>query len=240
MSTARADQYWRETFGLSRDQFNRPGILVCPHSQKLAGRNASWIFVHDDTCIISVPPRLVGAIESKTTALTLADIMTGQSLAILFGDRIGRTIGPAYQGCIEKGNFRPVSSKDVRALTPADSDSIGAFAGACDPSELRDSGIDFAREPLFGCFRTGDLVAVAGVIPWAPYAANLGILVHSDHRNQGLGTVVASAAVQHVLDEGNVVLYQTLMTNRAAVRIAECLGCTPYARTLYVGFREAD
>ena len=44
--------------------------------------------------------------------------------------------------------------------------------------------------------------------------------------------------MQHVLDQGQVVLYQTLLNNEGAVRIASRLGCTLYATTIYVSLTD--
>ena len=46
---------------------------------------------------------------------------------------------------------------------------------------------------------------------------------------------LSSAVMDWILGQGSVVLYQTLLANQLAVRIAESLGCREYARMLYLG-----
>ena len=239
MSETRAHQHWQETFGLTEQQYNQPGFVVCPLSGGFAGRNAAMIFLHGETCIISCPPDLVDKIREKTQALKVSDVMMPDSLAALFGERINRTTGPAYQGCVEKEGLLPVSLDHVRRLVPANKDIIDAFAQACSREDLDNSGVHLDSDCLLGCFEDNKLLAIAGIIQWSSQAANPAILVHPAYRGQGYGKAVASAAMKHILDQGSVVLYQTLMDNKPAVAIAESLGCRLYARTMYVAFREA-
>lgn len=102
MNTSRVQQYWEQTWGLSPSEFSQPGFVVCPHSEKQSGRNAAWLFLRNQTCIISSPPALVNEIESKSTNLSVAIIMNEEVLRALFGDRLRDTVGPAYQGFVEK------------------------------------------------------------------------------------------------------------------------------------------
>lgn len=238
MGSARVAQYWSETLGVSPEELVQPGILVVPHSKKLSGRNASWIFVHEDTCVISVPPGLVDELHQKAIGIPIESIQSPDSTHALFGDRIRRTVGPAYQGYAEAEDFRPCTSHDVRSLSDSDRPLLQRLADACGPVEWQNSGINVDDENLFGCFGDGKIVAASGIIPWANYAANIGVITHPDYRRRGYGKAVASRAMQHILDQGDLVLYQTLVENVAAVRIAESLGCKAYAQTTYIAFKD--
>jgi GNAT superfamily N-acetyltransferase len=237
MNTTRVDQYWRETFGLPADEYLAPGVIVCPHSARLAGRDGAWVFLRDATCVISAPPALVEQVRDAARGIPLGRMLSEEALRRLFGDCTERTVGPSYQGYAEGEDFRPVANRHVRRLSPAEHDALCAFLSASTPGEKESSGIDPHGDPLFGFFFQSRLVAAAGVIPWAAYAANPGVLVRPGHRGRGFGTAVASAAMAHVLSEGKVVLFQTLLSNRAAVAMAGTLGCRPYAEMMYVALR---
>jgi len=60
---------------------------------------------------------------------------------------------------------------------------------------------------------------------------------HPAHRGRGYGRAVVSASMQHALDRGDLVVYQTLVANLPAVAIARALGCHDYARHLAVRLR---
>jgi len=238
MNSPRVDQYWSETFGVSPDELLRAGMCVVPHSRKLSGRNASWVFVHGDACVVSVPPQLIDDVREKAAIIPIEKIMSADSIRALFGDSVHHTIGPAYQGYAEAEDFHPIPSPHVRKLSTSDRPLLQVLVDGCDPKEWRDSGINVNDENLFGYFLSGSIVAVAGIIPWASYAANPSVVTHPDYRKKGYGKAVVSAAMQHILDQGSVVLYQTLLANVPAVRIAESLGCKPYAKSMYVAFKE--
>ena len=235
MATERADRYWRETFGVSDAEFGAPGILVRANSGRVSGRSAAWVFVCGDSCLVSVPPDLLGFVREAAQDLPPEAVLSPEVLHALFRGRITRTVGPSYQGYAERLDFRPLPCEQIRLLSGADRPALERLRGACDPAEWEDSGVSLDSEPLFGYVNQGSVLAVAGVILWSPYAANPAVLTHPGSRGQGCGTAVASAAMAHILDQGSVVLYQTLLQNRAAVRIAASLGCQEYARMMYAG-----
>jgi len=230
----RADRYWRDIFGLSPEAFGKTGILVSPHSGHLAGRNAAWVFRHGHSCIVSVPAPMVDELERSAPGLEIERIHESESIRRLFGDRIERTVGPSYQGVCEREDFRPRNSPEVRRLVPADGASLEGLVSACPESEWEESGVDLKSEPLFGYFVGEQITAVGGAIPWAPDAANLAVITHPEHRGKGYATPVVSAVMSHILGEGKAVLYQTLLSNAPAVRIAEKLGCRLYATLTFV------
>lgn len=235
MDTDRGERYWQETFGVSSAEFRSPGIQVHANSGRVAGRSAAWIFVRSDSLLVSVPPDLLGFAREAVWDLSSDAALTREAIRDLFRDRVTRIVGPSYQGYAERAHFRPLPSKHVRPLSGRDRSALQRLREACDPMEWEDSGISLDSEALFGYVSQGNVLAVAGVIPWSSYAANLAVLTHPSWRRQGCGAAAVSAAMGHILDQRNVVLYQTLLQNVGAVRIAASLGCQEYARMLYVG-----
>jgi len=237
IDTARVDRYWRETFGLSEADYRRPGVVVCPHSQKLAGRNACWVFLHAQTCLVSTPAPLVAEIRRRAQRIPLETMLDEETLYGLFPERVARTVGPSYQGFTEAEGFRPYQGPTVRRVSPSERIQVRQFLSECAPQEREDSGLHEDAEPLFAGFDGTQLVALGGVLACAPYAANPGVIAHPLRRGRGFGKAVASAAMAYILTQGQVVLYQTLLSNRAAVAIAKALGCQSYARMVYIGLR---
>jgi len=155
----------------------------------------------------------------------------------LFPQRVVRTVGPSYQGFAEADGFRSYQGPTVRRLSPSHRIEVRQLLSECAPQEREDSGLREDSEPLFAAFDGARLAALGGVLPWALYAANPGVIVLPLFRGRGFGKAVASAAVCYILAQGQVVLFQTLLSNHAAVAIADALGCQSYARMLYVGLR---
>jgi predicted GNAT family acetyltransferase len=88
-----------------------------------------------------------------------------------------------------------------------------------------------------GYFQGSILLAVAGYRAWTDVAGDPCILTHTDFHGRGYGTAVASAVVQRALNEGKLLLYQTLEANLGAVHIARKLGYEQYARHVAVRLR---
>jgi GNAT superfamily N-acetyltransferase len=78
------------------------------------------------------------------------------------------------------------------------------------------------------------ITAMAGYRPWNDYAGDPCVLTHPEFRRRGQATAVVSAVVAAALDEGKLLLYQTLEANRGAVQIALNLGFEQYARHVAV------
>jgi predicted GNAT family acetyltransferase len=86
-----------------------------------------------------------------------------------------------------------------------------------------------------GAYLDGERVtAMAGYRPWSDRAGDPCVLTHPKFRGRGCGTAVVSAVVAAALEEGKLLLYQTLEANRGAVKIAVRLGYRQYARHVAV------
>jgi GNAT superfamily N-acetyltransferase len=164
-------------------------------------------------------------------------LLTEVAPRILFGDAVERLIGPAFQGTLVPEQFRPALSPHVRRLLPEDRPGLLALRAACDPDEWSDIDFDPDEPEVFGYFARETLVAAARNMLWAPDAANHGVVTHPAWRGRGCGRAVVSASIQHALDRGRLILYQTLLANTPAVALARSLGVREYARHLAVRLR---
>ncbi len=228
---SRIDAFWASFFGLSLVEFVKPGLSIVPHA-RLHGYSGAWLFRRDSSLIVSTPPAWVAPLRA---ALNTASAVTDLELMALFGGAVERTIGPAYQGHLEPRAFRP-AGLPVRLLS-ADDDALSDLAAACETTEWEHSAIHAGGAPIFGCFVGGRLVAVSNYRMEARDAALPGVIVHPHARGRGYGKAVLSAASEHALESGFLVLYQTLLSNKPAVAAAESLGYRQYAVHLAVRLR---
>lgn len=216
------------------------------------------MFVRGPLCVVSVGPAFVEATRERVRESGPFSSLNEKSLQLLFGRRIHRFAGPLYQGYAEREDFTPMPSESVRmlsnehrhvvqrlataseserpesTLTPVWGEVVQRFAKACEPTEWEHSGIDRTDSALFGHFLGDELVALAHYGMLAHDAASIGVLTHPAYRNRGYGKTVVSAAMADAFSHGHVVLYQTLVANRASVSLAKALGCQDYARTFDV------
>jgi GNAT superfamily N-acetyltransferase len=229
----RIDAAWAAFFGLTPSAFLRPGIQVVAH-QKLAGYHGVWFFQHHASLCLSVPPELMGEVQAGVGAYTVEGLFTETGVRALFGPRIERIIGPAYQGYVERPAFRSAPHPDVRALSGTDQPALRMLADACEVEAWEHAGIAFDEPHVFGCFVDAQVVAAARYRPAWGQTAHIGVVTHPAYRGHGHGRAVVSAATAQGLEAGFIVLYQTLAANAPSVALATGLGYQSYASHLAV------
>jgi GNAT superfamily N-acetyltransferase len=228
----RDDQFWAKFLGVEPSDWNVSGISVRAHVG-LAGFRGFWCFRRLDHTVVSVPAGWVSLLRHRVRDAEADEIFNQVFLADLLGDNFERLIGPAFQGCLEPSAFRQVSAKEVRPLTQEDSAALNRLRAECSTEDVQNSGIDKSIEHM-GYFQGAKLLAVAGYRQWTEDAGDPCILTHPESHGRGFGTAVTSAVVHRALNEGKLLLYQTLEANVAAVRIARKLGYEQYARHVAV------
>ncbi|MGH7389523.1 MAG: GNAT family N-acetyltransferase [Candidatus Rokuibacteriota bacterium] len=123
----------------------------------------------------------------------------------------------------------------VRCLGPDDAAAVEAFRAECGQDAWGHAGFGETTSYL-AAIREGDrIVSRAGYNRlWRDEAGGPCILTHRAHRGRGWATATTSAVAGRALREGKVLLYQTLETNTASIRIARRLGYEQYARHVAV------
>jgi GNAT superfamily N-acetyltransferase len=221
----RHDQFWANFFGIPASDLNSAGVSVVIHA-KLAGYCGVWFFKHDDRLIVSAPEGWLAHLNEKLEP----DLVMNESfLKKLFGQYFERSIGPAFHGSLEPADFRSVFSNSVRALSDHDFEARAVFEKECGLEAWDDSGLDEATQFLVAHFENERISAMAGLRIRADFAGDPCVLVHPGFRARGLGTLVVSEVIRLALLEDKVLLYQTLESNLAAVKLAQRLGYRRYA-----------
>lgn len=170
----------------------------------------------------------------------MESLFSEAGIRAVFGSRIEKIVGPAYQGYVERRQFRSASHSGVRALSHADQEALHELADASVDDAWEHSGIVFDDPHIFGCFVDDRIVAAARYRrAWAE-TVHIGVVTHPAHRGRGYGRAVVSAATAEGLDAGFIVLYQTLLENAASVALATGLGYHPYATHLAVQLTSED
>jgi GNAT superfamily N-acetyltransferase len=228
------DAYWAENLGCAPEDLHRPGVTLLGNGGGLATYQGAYLLRWEETCVVTVPVSLLPLVEGAVRGQTPDEIFDRTFLTTMFGSRLDRIIGPAFQGCADTSDFHAVDVRGTRPLAAEDDEALERLAMACDRDEWVHSGIERALAPIFGCY-TGDELAAAGMLlPWGLRQCNVGIITHPSFRGQGYGRAVVSAVTAYMLAEGYVAQYQTLLDNTSSVAIARALGYRQYATTLAV------
>jgi hypothetical protein len=153
--------YWAAFFGVEPAILESPGIWVVPH-RMLDGYNGAWLFQHGNTLIVSVPAGDVATTKSASESV-LDHLRTPvpHDATALFGTRVERVVGPAYQAYVTSSDFRSVSRPDVRRLTYLELPALERFAAALSAEEWEHASIDAGDEHIFVAMRGAEIIAAA-------------------------------------------------------------------------------
>lgn len=182
------------------------------------------------------PPGWVGIVVLGGAAIATApDAGTAQTVQRSIGDvppelltdrellqtrcQIIGVLGPAALAYLDPAEFRPQHGSAVSHPQDAEMRLYLAAAAAQDVGE---SGLTEITSPAFAIRERGRIVAAAGYRQWPGQVAHLSILTAAGARSRGLGRLVASAAVEHALQDG--LLPQWRARSQASRRVAQAVG----------------
>jgi GNAT superfamily N-acetyltransferase len=232
------DRFWAEYLGVDPSDWRRPGVSVNAHVG-LKGYRGVWFFMRGERLVVSAPAGWVEYVRQHLATAGWQHLEIEESLTrAIFGDAFDRHIGPAFQGSLDTDQFRPSGSGDVRPLTAVDTAAVEAFASDCRDAGWNQSGLEEATLYKAACFDGARVVAMAAYRAWNDRAGDPCVLTHPDYRRRGCGAAVVSATVRAALAQQRLLLYQTLESNMAAIRLAKQLGYQQYARHVAVRLRE--
>ncbi|MET7792008.1 GNAT family N-acetyltransferase [Streptomyces sp900116325] len=130
-------------------------------------------------------------------------------------------LGPASLFYLDRADFLPAHEGAAVEEVMYDDELVSLLARAGE-EDADESGLDTITSPAFVLREGEDVVAAAGYRTWPQSVAHLSVLVAPDCRGRGLARVVASAAVTHALDAGQ--LPQWRARPHPSKRVAHALG----------------
>jgi GNAT superfamily N-acetyltransferase len=230
---SRDDQFWAKYLGVAPSEWASEGVSVRAHVG-LVGYRGLWCFRRRDRVVVSVPAGWATPLAANLANCEPDALFDEAFLVELLGSDFERLIGPAFQGCLEVGRFRPAPSINVRFVGPNDSAAVERFRAECGTDGWESGGLDKVKHHMAAYFDGQRIAAMAGYRSWNDLAGDPCVLTHPEFRRRGYGTAVVSRVVAAALEEGKLLLYQTLEANRGAVQIALNLGYEQYARHVAV------
>lgn len=231
------DTHWAVNFDCERDALHRPGVTLLRNGGDYATYHGAYLLRWGETCVFTVPAPFYERAVAGITGRSADEVFDPGFLARLFGDAIDRIIGPAFRGCCDASDFRPVDAPGARLLAPEDEPALRALAAACGDEAWEYSGITFDRPPNFGYVVAGGLVAAGMLRTLSEGLRHVGIATHPHQRRRGYGRALVSYMTAYALAEGGIGHYQTLMSNTPSKAIALSLGYQQYATGLAVRLR---
>ena len=128
-------------------------------------------------------------------------------------------LGPAALAYLDPAEFRP--QHDSAVIHPQD-EEMRQYLAAAAAQDVGESGLTEITSPAFAIRERGRIVAAAGYRHWPGQVAQLSVMTAPGARSRGLGRLVASAAVEHALQDG--LLPQWRARPQASRRVAQAVG----------------
>jgi RimJ/RimL family protein N-acetyltransferase len=234
------DEHWTATLKVEPSVWRDAEVVIASHPEP-SHRDHVYLIRREDSCIIVVPQALVGSTTVACASWPSAAVFDRAFVRSLYGEEVAAIHGPFWLGYATTESFRRVDDRGARRLDGADDQAALAALRAQVPEEQAlDAGFDVTARREYGCFVDGELVCAGTLTPFRGLPANIGVLTHPSHRNQGYGTAMVSALSAAALAAGPTAQFRVLEENRAALRIARVLGYVEDGHTFEVVLRATD
>ncbi len=229
----RDDAYWARFFGVRAEQWQGAGTLFRPHVG-LRGYCGVWCFRRRDRMVVSAPQAWLPRLQALWGTWEASRLLDPKAVRASLADACDRCIGPAFHGSLDAQRLRAVRDPQTRPLGPSDSPRLQRFRHRCGAQAWSVSGLPDTPGGSHAHVHAAEITAMAAVRPKGERVGDICVLTDPSQRRRGLGAAVVSAAAEHALSSGTVVLYQTLQSNRAAVNLALAVGFRRYAEHLAI------
>jgi GNAT superfamily N-acetyltransferase len=234
------DEQWTATLNVEPSVWRDAEVVIASHPEP-SHRDHVYLIRREDSCIIVVPQALVGSTTIAVASWPSAAVFDRAFVRTLYGDEVVAIHGPFWLGYATMGSIRHVDGRGSRRLDrPDDADALSALLSAVPEEQAVDAGFDVAARREYGCLVNGVLACAGTLTPFRGLPANIGVLTHPAHRNQGYGTAMVSALTEEALAESRTAQFRALEENRPALRIARVLGYVEDGHTFEVVLRAAE
>lgn len=223
----RVDADWAEYLGCSSRDLHGTETVVVEHPPRTYF-GCAVIFRRSTSCIVSVPGFLHERDRSRLREAGPMQLFDQEFLRAVLGFEAGDWFG----GCrfwVADRSMLMSESGGARQLDDGDLQALLQLADACGEIGHGLAALRPNRDPHFGVFKRGELVAVAKTIEFQAFSAPVLVAVHPDWRGKGLGIAAARTAMVKAFDRNRVPVIRTTSADKARERHCRSLGFKPYA-----------
>jgi len=240
MKLDRIDYYWSNFFGLKRDELNTKGVIVVPHKY-LEDYNGAWIFNRNNRIIISAPIKMINKITDKIKILNIerANMFSKQYLNYLFGEKIERIIGPTYQGYYDDaGRKIQVSEEVVKISFEEHHQLIKRLSDSGRKEDWSNSGINKDNDGIYGYFYKNNIESIGCYNIIKGDVGFIGVYTNPNYRGMGFSYEVVKKILKDLSIEGKLIIYQTLISNKSSISLANKVGFKGYANNIAIRLKK--
>lgn len=126
-------------------------------------------------------------------------------------------------------DFVPYTTENyvIRQLSLTDETALNSLKSACTPDEVDEGEVSVVDKIGYGAYDGDKMVACGTMYDWHGFA-DIGVLVHPDYRQRGLGKAVVSPLCEWIINQGRIAIYRYDVNNIGSKGIANRLGFEPY------------
>ena len=186
--------------------------------------------------MVSATPELAASIERSIPRLSAGSIEDRALLLEVVGVEPERVVGPAFQGFVTSDLFRRPQSSAEHHTSDLET-VVSELKPRCREGDWDASGLAKTTGSLAVAVSQSEVVGAAGLRERTVGVVDPCVLIRADQRGLGLGRDLVGQVTEAALTRGDLVLYQTLMSNSAAVTIARALGFEQYATSVAMRLR---
>lgn len=126
---------------------------------------------------------------------------------------------------LRKEKFESFINTDFqyRVLNESDAGIVNNFKKTFSEKELDMGQVSIDDPVIVGVFDNEKLIAVSSLWYWENDLADIGLIVSSNYRKQGVGKSVVSFIIEQVIDS-KIMIYRADYDNPGSVKIAKALG----------------
>jgi GNAT superfamily N-acetyltransferase len=223
--------FWARRFEYEASEFDRPCTYIY-EDETLAGTGKAVLYQIGEISIARLGADLlaqIGLEKMYPCAIKALDVEgLWETMAGRFAVAVEYTLLDWF---LDAARFIPqVVPGEFTALRmdgERDDGVLQAFYGASSADDLEKAEI-LVDEPdpvIFGLFdRGGQMAAYASHRYWEDLLCDIGVLVHPDHRGQGLGAAAVSTLCEWCIENEKIPMYRVLEDNPHSMTIPRALG----------------
>jgi len=219
---------WADRLDCAPIAFEQQGVTLTKPTSERTVR----LLRRGDSTVVSASAAVQAALENRTHAVARWPLVDADGLLERTLDdrneRVATVHAPVVIAYVDAGSFTPVEST-ARLLEQEDAEAYEALREQIPAEEWARASPTFRPGRTAGLFRDGELVAAAtigeGPLP------DVGVVVASEHRDEGVGRAVVSRVLEAAFerDGGIVPRYRTPEMAAASSALAAALGFERWA-----------
>ncbi len=217
------DEHWTATLNVEPSVWRDAEVVVASHPEP-SHRDHVYLIRREDSCIIVVPQALVGSTTIACASWPSAAVFDRAFVRSLYGEEVAAIHGPFWLGYATERELPPRRRpRQPAARRGRRTHAALATLRARSPRRRPSTPVSTWPRAASTAASSATSWSCAGTLtPFRGQPANIGVLTHPAHRNQGFGTAMVSALTADALADSRTAQFRALEENRPRCALPAC------------------